>query len=365
MELRKIDTAHQSLEVISSRNMSEWMMQHHVSLAITTYQAGKLLLVGVKSDGRLSVFERTFDRCMGLWSNGQTIWMSSRFQLWRIENMLDPDSTQGEFDRLYAPQLGYTTGDIDIHDICVDGDERPVFVCTLFNCISTIDERYSFRPIWRPNFISKLAAEDRCHLNGMTIMDGIPAYVTACSCSDVVDGWRDRRESGGVLIDVRSNEVISDGFSMPHSPRCYRDQLYLLDSGNGFFGLVDIQSGKFEPITFCPGYARGLSFVGKYALIGLSRPRHSEQSFQGLPLDNQLQRHDTGPRCGVLVVDLDSGNVVHWIRIDGGVIDELYDVVALPRTSRPRAIGFKTDEIQHSVWVHQDGKTESWSAMPK
>src|SRR5262249_51368419 len=148
---------------------------------------------------------------------------------------------------------------------------------------------------------SKLAAEDRCHLNGLALEDGRPRYVTAVSQSDVADGWRDRRRDGGALIDVTSDVLVAEGLSMPHSPRVYRNQLWVLDSGTGFFGRIDRQRGSFEPVTFCPGYLRGLAFVGEYAVVGLSRPRHNK-TFGGLALEGNLVERQAEPRCGLQVI---------------------------------------------------------------
>ncbi|MEG4576841.1 DUF4915 domain-containing protein [Microcoleus sp. N3A4] len=64
-------------------------------------------------------------------------------------------------------------------------------------------------------------------------------YVTASSQWDVVDGWRDRRQNGGIVIDIESNDIIVRGLSMPHSPRWYRDKLWLLNLGRGELGYVD------------------------------------------------------------------------------------------------------------------------------
>jgi len=337
------------LELTGSRQLPNWLAEQRVSLAFTTYQAGKLFFIGVQPDRSLSIFERTFNRCMGLCSAGNTLWMSSLVQLWRFENVLPAGTTHEGYDALFVPQLAYTTGDIDIHDIAVDDTGEPIFVNTLFGCLARPSVTHSFRPVWRPPFLSKLAPEDRCHLNGVALRDGRAAYVTATSKSDVADGWRDRRTSGGCVIDVGSGAVVVDGLSMPHSPRWYRDKLWLLDSGSGWFGWVDPARGVFERVCFCPGFARGLSFVGDFAVVGLSKPRDNK-TFADLALADELAKRDADPRCGLHVIDLRTGDAVHWLRIEG-VIAELYDVVPLPGIRRPMALGFVTDEIRRMLTV--------------
>ncbi len=338
-----------TLEITGSRQFNAWLAEQGVSLAFTTYQTGKLFLVGLQPDGRLSVFERTFNRAMGLWAHPDYLYMSSLYQLWRFENALELGQLQNGYDRLYVPQVGYTTGDIDIHDIAVDRNGRVVFVNTLFNCLATVSERHSFVPLWKPPFISRLAAEDRCHLNGLAMEDGHPRYVTAVSQTDIVDGWRDRRHNGGCVIDVQTDTVILSGFSMPHSPRLYQSKLWLLNSGVGEFGYVDREKGVFEPVTFCPGYMRGLAFSGDFAVVGLSRPRQNK-TFSGLPLDDNLRARDAEARCGLQVIDLRTGDIVHWLRIEG-IVQELYDVTVLPGVHRPMALGFKTDEIRRILTI--------------
>jgi len=339
------------------------MADCNLSLAFSTYSASKLFLVGRKSDGRLAGFERTFERTMGLWSNGQTLWLSSAYQLWRLENILAADELSEGYDRLYVPQVGYTTGDIDIHDVAGAADGRVVFVSTLFSCLATCSERFSFEPLWKPPFISKLAAEDRCHLNGLAMRDGRPRYVTACGQSDVVDGWRDHRNGAGCVIDVESNEIVCTGLSMPHSPRWHNDRLWLLDSGTGYLGFLRQDSGEFERVAFCPGYARGLTFVDHYAIVGLSKCRR-ERTFSGLSLDSELSRRQADPRCGLLVIDTHTGDAVHWLRLEGA-IEELYDVVVLPNASRPKALGFKSDEIRHHVWYGENGIPNCWRSVDR
>ncbi|HKU47113.1 MAG TPA: TIGR03032 family protein [Burkholderiales bacterium] len=337
------------LELMGSRQFNSWLAEQKASLAFTTYQAGKLFLIGLQPDGRLSIFERTFNRCMGLHASAQTLYMTSLYQLWRFENSLEPGQVHEGYDRLYVPRMAWTTGDLDIHDVAVGKDGKPVFVNTLFGCLATVSDTHSFVPLWKPPFLSKLAAEDRCHLNGMATADGEPRYVTSVSQTDVNDGWRDQRREGGTVTDVKANQVVLTGLSMPHSPRLHGGKLWLLDSGTGNFGYVDLQRGKFEPVAFCPGYLRGLSFVGDYAVLGLSLNRENK-TFQGLALEDNLRKRKAEPRCGLQVVDLRSGDVVHWLRIEG-VVRELYDVCVLPGVRRPMALGFKTDEIRRVISV--------------
>jgi uncharacterized protein (TIGR03032 family) len=338
-ELFSIDT---------SRQLLSWMAEQRVALGFTTYQSGKLFLLGLKPDGRLSVHERTFNRCMGLWGDGQTLWLSSLYQLWRFENVLGPGELHDGHDRLYVPMVGYTTGDIDIHDVAVGSGGRPIFAATLASCLATTSETSSFKPLWKPPFISRIALEDRCHLNGLALREGRPAYVTAVAATDVAGGWREHRRDGGIVVDVESGEIVARGLSMPHSPRFHDGVLYVLNSGTGELGRIEFSSGRFEAIALCPGYLRGLAIAGRFAIVGLSRPRADNKTFAGLKLGEELQRLNVSARCGLVVIDLKSGDCVHHATIEG-VVEELYDVVALSGVRRPMALGFKSDEIRRII----------------
>ena len=148
-----------TFELQASRQFNNWLAEQRASVAFTTYQSGKLFLIGLQPDGRLSVFERTFNRCMGLWSDSNTLIMSSLYQLWRFENLFEAGQGHDGYDRLYVPQVGYTTGDLDVHDVAVDRKGRLVFVNTLFSCLATVSDTHSFTPLWQPSFISKLSME--------------------------------------------------------------------------------------------------------------------------------------------------------------------------------------------------------------
>ncbi len=337
------------LEVRVSRHFLGWLHEARLSLAFTTYQTNRLFLVGLKPDGTLSVFERHFDRPMGLWASPERLYMSTRWQLWQLDDALPEGESHQGFDRLYVPRRAHTTGYLDVHDIAVDSEGRVVFVNTAYSCLATLSDRYSFTPLWRPPFVSRLSPEDRCHLNGLAMADGAPAFVTAVSRSDVSSGWRERRHAGGCLIDVRTGEPVVEDLSMLHSPRVKDGRVFVLNSGTGELGTVDRERGRFEPLAFCPGFLRGLSFAGKYAIVGLSKQRR-ERTFSGLALDDRLREKDAEARCGLWVIDVESGVVAHWLELEGVVI-ELYDVQVLPGVRRPTALGFKSEEIQRTITI--------------
>ncbi|MCF6300633.1 MAG: TIGR03032 family protein [Proteobacteria bacterium] len=338
-------TQNNKLEFNASRQFCSWLKEHKISLSFSTYQAGKLFFIGLDETQKLSVFERTFARCMGIGLDPKTqsLWVANLYQIWRFENALKPGQDYQGYDRVYVPQVGFTTGDVDAHDIAV-GDDGAIFVNTLFSCLAKTSEKYSFEPIWRPPHVSKLAAEDRCHLNGLAMKDGKPGYVTCVSKTDVNEGWREHRQTGGVVIDVQSNEYVAEGLSMPHSPRWYKDKLWLLNSGEGEFGYVDLTTGKFEAMAFCPGYLRGMSFFDDFAIVGLSKPRENK-TFNDLALQQKLEDKQVQPRCALQVINLTTGDVVHELRIEG-VVEELYDVCVLPDVVKPMAIGFINEEIR-------------------
>lgn len=327
-----------------SPGFAAWLQAAGGSLALTTYQAGRIFFIGLRPDGSVRAHERRVDQCQGLWTDGQTLWTSDRARLWRFRNSLKPgEASATGADCFFVPLEARVTGRIDCHDIGRLADGRPVFVNTMFNCLATINDTASFEPLWRPPFVSALVPEDRCHLNGLAMADGVPAYVTAVARSDIADGWREHRRDGGLLLDVASGEAVLSGLSMPHSPRLHDGRLWVLNSGQGEFGHVDPASGAFTAVADCPGYARGLAFLGGHAVIGLSRPRNN-RTFEGLALDERAR----SPWCGLLVVDLASGEPTDWLRFEFG-IDELYDVAALPGVRQAEAIGFLGDDIERLV----------------
>jgi uncharacterized protein (TIGR03032 family) len=330
-----------------SRGLAGWLERTRCSLAFTSYQTGQLFLVGRLPEGKISFHQQNYVRAMGVHATPQRVYLGALFQIWRLENVLAPHERANEhFDRLYVPRNAQTTGDIDVHELAVDRAGRVVFVNTKYSCLATLSVTRGFRPIWKPPFISRLAAEDRCHLNGLAMKDGVPAYVTAVSRSDVLNGWRDRRHEGGVLVEVATDRIVTDQLSMPHSPRIAEDGIWLLDSGRGMLARVDPATGAKEDVAFCPGFLRGLSLHGGYAIVTVSKPR--DGAFSGLALQDELARRDGDPWCGVCIVDRRSGDIVEWIRF-GGEIKELFDVSVIPDVQCPMALGAASPDIQSMI----------------
>lgn len=338
-------------EALPSPGFERWLVEQHVSLACTV-SAARLVCVGLDAHGKLAVTDNVFERCLGVTApSNQTLYLSTRFQIWRLENALPNGqvSRQGQ-DRLFIPQSAYTTGNLFIHDLAVEATGRLIFISALFNCLATVSETKNFTALWKPVFISNLAGGVRCRLSGLALRGGRPAYATSSSRSNTVDGWQQQRAEGGVVIDIAADEIVAAGLTMPDSPRWYRDQLWLTNSGAGSLGNIDFATGRFEPIVFGPGILRGLCFSGEYAVVGVSRPR-KDSIYADLSVEAHLARQHIAPQCGLLVIDLRSGEIAHHLFLLGKPMQEVFDVVALPGVRQPTAVDLNGEEIQDIVTV--------------
>ena len=316
------------------------------SLVVSTYQANKLLVARAHGPG-LSMLVRTFDKPMGLAVDSGRLALGTRKEVWFLRNAPDiaPQvEPVGQHDACFLPRSCHVTGDIGVHEIAWAGEELWV-VNTRFSCLCTLHPDYSFMPRWRPPFISALAAEDRCHLNGLALVDGQPTYVTALGETDTPNGWRPNKPHGGCLIDVPSGEILARGLSMPHSPRWHEGQLWLLESGTGRLVHIDVPTGRRQTVTELPGFTRGLALLGPYGFIGLSKIRETS-AMDGVPL---AQRRGE-LKCGVAVVDLRSGQVIAFLEFQTAV-EEIFDVQLLTGLRFPEVIGFQKDEVQHTFIV--------------
>ncbi|MEW4467362.1 TIGR03032 family protein [Parasphingorhabdus sp. JC815] len=334
-----------------SAGLAGFLKSQNISLALTSYQSGYLYLIGHGSDNKLALHEAAYPQAMGITADANRIYLGTLTQLVRLENVLAPGQIANEVhDKVYVPRNFQTLGNIDFHEVGVRKNGKIVFINTRYSCLCEPSLTHSFKPIWKPPFISKLAPEDRCHLNGLAMVDGEPRYVTAVCKSDVVDGWRDRRHDGGLIIDIENDEIVAEGLSMPHSPRWHDGKLWVLNSGSGELGWIDQKKRKFVPFTFCPGFLRGLAFHNGYAIVALSKPRHGR--FEGLALDEALKTKDADAWCGVQVISLATGDVVQWLRLDGA-ITELFDVCVMPGVKNPLTLGPQSNEIRDFITIEQ------------
>ncbi len=305
----------------------DWLIRSGGSLVVSTYQAGKVAMIG--HDGQqVTLLMRDFDKPLGLVIAGGRLVLATRHDLWIFANspILAHEYVEGQpgrYDALYLPRATYHTNDLHTHDVAVT-HEGVFLVATRFSCLARLSFDFNFLPIWRPPFVSDLVPEDRCHLNGLAMRDGQPRYVTALGTTDAPGGWRERKADGGVLIDVRTSEILLRGLSMPHSPRWYDNRLWLLNSGTGELLVVDPENGHSDVAARLPGYLRGLTFVGPYALIGLCKIRE-KHIFGGLPVQ---QLHQQLP-CGIAVIDLRSGAQAGFFEFTKGC-EELFEIQFLP-----------------------------------
>jgi uncharacterized protein (TIGR03032 family) len=315
------------------------------SLLVTTYQAGKLVVV--RSDGGvINTHFRAFNKPMGLAVGQGRLAIGTAVDVWEFRNVpavsakLDPPN---KHDAVYLPRAAHVTGDVQIHEMAYIGDQV-LFVNTRFSCLATHDPDHSFAPTWRPKFISALTPDDRCHLNGLCVIDGRPKWVTALGETDTSAGWRENKKSGGILIDVDSSEIVARGLSMPHSPRWHNGRLWLLESGTGSLGYIDPATGKYEPIVRLDGFTRGMEMVGNLAFIGLSQVRETA-IFSGIQITERLQ--ETERTCGVWVVDIQRGQVIAFLKFEDAV-QEVFAVALLPGLRFPDLINDNADIVGSS-----------------
>jgi uncharacterized protein (TIGR03032 family) len=319
------------------------------SVLVSTYQAGQLVAVGV-ADGQLSFSFRGFDRVMGIAVGADRIAVGGKGQIWSLQDhseLAAAIAPAGRYDRCWLPASSTVTGGIQCHEIAWgstnSGEADLWIVNTLFSCLAGLDPGYSFVPRWRPPFISQLVAQDRCHLNGLAMRHGSPAFVTVMASTDEPGGWRKARNDSGAVLDVASGEAVTMGLAMPHSPRWHDGNLFVLNSGMGRLERVDPATGQREAIAVVPGYARGLAFHGDLAFVGLSRIRETA-IFGGAPI---AAYHDQ-LKCGVGIIELSTGNTIATLQFANGV-EEIFDVQTVPGARCPTFGGAPGDGDE--IWL--------------
>ncbi len=347
------------LRSVHSTNFPELLRHFGISLAVSTYQAGKLIFVRADGD-QLNTHFQVFDRPMGMAFNRGRLAIGTAYQLaefWNVPAAATKLEPRDRHDACFIPRNIHVTGDIDIHEMAY-GEDELWFINTRFSCLCTLDRAYSFVPRWRPPFITGYDITDRCHLNGLAIRDGQPRYVTALGTTDTAEGWRKDKASGGMVMDVSTHEMLACGLSMPHSPRWYRDELWVLESGKGSLAKVNLETGELATVAQVPGFTRGLDFAGEFAFIGLSQIRESA-IFSGIDIAKLPERF-----CGVWVVNIVTGETIALLRFEGAV-QEIFSVQVLPQIQFPDIVTDNTDILAQSYILPDDALTEVVQPQPE
>ncbi len=360
VESEPADPSSAAFGSVHTDSFAQLLARLGISVAVTTYQAGKLILLRAGAgDGLLNTHFRNFKKPMGIAANGGRLAVGTATEILEFHNVpaVSPklESTTPH-DAVYMPRSSHVTGEIFIHEMAWDSAERLWFVNTRFSCLCVRSDRHSFEPRWRPPFITALAPEDRCHLNGLGLRDGEPRYVTALGKTNDPRGWRSNKRNGGILFDIVENGVITAGLSMPHSPRWHEERLWMLESGEGGIGVIEPRSGRYEPVAQLPGFTRGLDFFGRYAFVGLSQVRESAV-FSGIPI---VDRPAAERFCGVWVVDTLTGQVVAYVKFTDAV-QEIFAVQVIPGTRWPEVIPVD-DAIVSESFILSDEALEQVAA---
>lgn len=336
-----------SLESVHTPTFTEILATAGVSVCITTYQAGKVIIAR-ENEGITNTHFRAFQKPMGLVATADRLVLGTAGQIWDFRNVpsaavrIEPP---GSHTGCYMPRVTYSTGDIDVHEMALV-DKDIVFVNTRFSCLCRINTDYSFEPIWRPSFITAYDPRDRCHLNGLALRDNNVRYVSALGTSDEPRGWRANKASGGVIIDVQDDSVVLDGLSMPHSPRWYANALWYLESGRGEVVAYSVVEKKELLRVKLAGFTRGLDFWGDYAFVGTSQVRET-----AVFSDLAITRDSPVRESGVWVINIRSGAVVAFLKFTGGV-REIFAVSILHQPFPD--IGSEDMPLQLSTFVVPD-----------
>lgn len=330
-----------------SPNIPELLMQLNCTLAITTYQAGKVVFISPKNENHLVQLPRTFRKAMGMALGENRMGIACKDEVIVLSNVPDLGRAYPKqpntYDAFYVPRSTYYTGQVDIHDLHW-GDAGLWAVNTSFSTLCLIDEQFSFNPQWKPHFIDKLASEDRCHLNGLAMQDGKPKYISALGSGNTHQSWRENIVSGGIVMDIESNEIVLNQLAMPHSPRLIDGKLYLVLSATGDVICADPENGNYDVVCNLGGFVRGMAYFNDYLFVGLSRLRKNSSTFRKLEIADKAQS------AGISIIHLPTGSLVGEMKYQSSV-DEIYDVQILPNTIRPGILNTENDYHKMSLSI--------------
>jgi uncharacterized protein (TIGR03032 family) len=339
-----VDNISSKKPVDYSENLIAFLKSQKISILVSSYKTAHIYAIGTIYDNRdqsdkLSIFLSNFNRPMGMHVSKKTIWISSSGNLWKYTNIGEfPDTVNfGTFDATYLSQMAYFSNDIDAHDICLDDKDKPYYCSAMFSCICQPSDTHSFKVYWKPPWISKVAPEDRCHLNGVCSRNGQPRYITSVCMGDAKGSWRYNRVGKGIVYDIVNDKLVCQGLSMPHSPRWFLGKLWILEAGTGWIGYVDFDKQELIRVLWIPGYLRGLSFIkNTHLVVGTSEDRH-ENTFKELPLGDELKKRGLEAICGFFIINLETFKIEHQFKFSSPD-NELYDVCVLEDVMRPQIL---------------------------
>ncbi len=340
-------TAHREVRYEYTNNLVPILTQLGSSLLLSTYQAGKLVVAGVH-EGELQLSFHNFERAMGVAVGRNQIAVGGKDWIYFLKNAPDLAArvgTANTHDACFLIRGAHYTSEISVHEL-VWGQEQLVVTNTRFSCLCSLDNNYSFVPQWQPSFVNELAPEDRCHLNGVALANGQPKYATVLGQTNTAGGWRPNKATDGCVLDIPTGNIVTQGLSMPHSPRVGKEHLWVLNSGRGEVTRVTLSSGQQEKVLELPGYPRGLALAGQLAFVGLSKVRETS-TFGNLPI---CERFDA-LKCGMAIVDLKAGKQVGLLEFQSGV-DEIFDVQLLPGIRNPFFSGpYAVKDGSSPIWM--------------
>ena len=330
--------------------LPQLLMHLNCSIAISTYQAGKVVFISAKDENNLIQLPRNFEKAMGIAEDHQKdkIAIACKDEIIVFRNSKDLakfyPNAPNKYDALYLPRNTFHTGAIDIHDLNFGSSGDLYAVNTLFSSIVKIDDNYNFTPFWTPPFIDKVTAEDRCHLNGMAMKNGRPKYATAFNNGNKPQSWRDKVTSSGIIMDIERNIIINEGLAMPHTPRIFNNELYVLLSANGELAKINTDNGTHEVIIKINGFVRGMSLHKDYLFIGISKLRKNSSTFSKLPFAEKANE------AGLVVVHLPTKSIAGKLTYLTS-LDEIYDVHVLADKIRPNILNTLTDDHKKGLMI--------------
>jgi uncharacterized protein (TIGR03032 family) len=297
-----------SLHWTVSPGLANWLVEVQASVAFTSSGLGRLMLLSAGEPGKITVVDRPFEGSAALWSDGQTLWLATLFQLWRFERI----------DGVYLPRVGHVIGEHDVRDLTVNPAGDVLFISGAMGCVARLHPRHGVQHVWTPD-LRLTARLGPLRLTGLAVAPGKPLVVTATAGAT------------GLLLDVELDRVIAEGPFEVIAPRYHQDRLWLLDMASRHVGTMDPESGQFERRAACPGKPRSLVLTEDYAVVTL--------------LPNE------GKRPGFVVLDLETGTLVESLWVEGKGVD-ICGVALLPGAVRPTLVGVEAEELRRFLPLH-------------